>query len=466
MPHHKHHHTTSYHFLSTCPFHQSLPNVNKANSDFCFQISFLRTIFGLDFYYFITLIPNILFILFLIIFKLRISLKIIKKTESILLPTLYTFVWGVCVIHLLTSSITVFVAFFGEINDLINNNLNHTDHLNVTKIFNNLNLQNTLQNNLQFYNLIKNESENKYALINYDYKPSPELDNFSKISIQILHFLIEFIEISVLVYMLHHFTKSEKKNQKILIRSLMIGILISLFDNIFVTLFNFLFPFYNELYFPSTMINSIVMESALYNCITKGIFMTLYGSLLFLPFCNSLQEKIPKSKAFYLYLFFLFLLNMLQAIGCILILTCQSVGLCLVMVSKILYSALFGPILYFTFLNRNFNREAYDQLLMAEEEVLQQLSSSNNNINNNNNSMMSGMDNGGNGLGRQLKRRGESSGKALYGSVEEVDVDDDDEEEEEEEDTEEEEEERRVVSAVVGEEERVLLVPTGSRRII
>lgn len=59
-----------------------------------------------------TMLPSLLFMIYLL-FKLKLSVKIIKKTESLILPVYYTYSWAVCVficfgcaVWLIFSSIT------------------------------------------------------------------------------------------------------------------------------------------------------------------------------------------------------------------------------------------------------------------------------------------------------------------------------------------------------------------------
>nr|CAG4718047.1 unnamed protein product [Naegleria fowleri] len=352
--HHHHRHSTGHHILPTCPFFNNIPsgNDNQGTTEFCVDVMFLRILGGLDLYYFITLIPNLLFILFLL-FKLKITVKILKKTDSLLLPALYSFVWCVCVVHMITCLSTIVVAIVGE--NIFDIEMADSVHHFVM--------------NSSFSSNSHPNSTGPRTLISAKYIPSYELDVATKICLSILHFLMEFIELCVVVYMMHHFSPKKLmaslSNQKVLVRSAIIAGFVSILDNAAAISVMFIFPYYHELGFPSIMTTS-VLESALQDTIVSGLFMTMYGVILVLPCLRFMRDRVPQRKSFYVYIMFLMTLHAIACTGNVLLLTCQSVGICLTMSSRVLYYALFGPVLYFTFLHSNLNRSVYDQIIMEQ----------------------------------------------------------------------------------------------------
>lgn len=77
------------HFLST-------PNKHLCTTLVTYQV------WGIDLFYLVLLLPCLIFLAFLLK-KLRLSVKILKKTESLLLHVLFTFVWGIVTINLIAS---------------------------------------------------------------------------------------------------------------------------------------------------------------------------------------------------------------------------------------------------------------------------------------------------------------------------------------------------------------------------
>lgn len=355
--HHNHHHkhSTGNHFLPVCPFFSNIPsNNNQGTSEFCVDIMFLRILGGLDLYYFITLIPNLIFILYLL-FKLKISVKILKKTDSLLLPALYTFVWCVCVVHLITCLSTASVAIIGE---------------NIFYLEENFQTPSTFQNIVNNSHPIPPYPNHPISLISTQNIPSNELDIATKICLSILNLLMEFIELCVVVYMMHHFSPrkliASLSNLKVLVRSAIIAGLVSVLDNAAAVSVMFIFPFYNETGFPSIMTTN-VLESALQETIVRGLFTIMYIIIIILPCIGFMKDRVPQRKSFYLYILFLMTLHCVNFVGGVLLLTCQSVGICFTMSSRVLYFALFGPVLYFTFLDGNLNRSVYEQITMETE---------------------------------------------------------------------------------------------------
>jgi len=84
-----------------------------------------------------------------------------------------------------------------------------------------------------------------------------------------------------------------------------------------------------------------------------------------------MRERVPQRKSFYVYIMFLMVLHAISCVGGLLVLTCQSVGLCFTMSSRILSYALFAPVLYGTFLHGNLDRGVYEQMVMESQEANQ-----------------------------------------------------------------------------------------------
>ncbi|KAG2388708.1 hypothetical protein C9374_000147 [Naegleria lovaniensis] len=270
---------------------------------------------------------------------------------------------------MITCLSTIVVAIVGEnIFDIETSVMISTNELKVSK-----NSNTPFQSHsLTTINSSIPSSSQSRTLISAKNIPSYELDIATKICLSILHFLMEFIELCVVVYMMHHFSPKKLiaslSNQKVLVRSAIIAGFVSILDNAVAISVMFIFPYYNELGFPSIMTTS-VLESALQDTIVSGLFMTMYCVILILPCLRCMRDRVPQRKSFYVYIMFLMTLHAITCSGNVLLLTCQSVGICLTMSSRVLYYALFGPVLYFTFLHSNLNRSVYDQIVMEAEQA-------------------------------------------------------------------------------------------------
>ncbi|XP_006823482.1 transmembrane protein adipocyte-associated 1 homolog [Saccoglossus kowalevskii] len=85
--------------------------------------------------------------------------------------------------------------------------------------------------------------------------------------------------------------------------------------------------------------------------VSSTFFFLVYTCVFLLPF-TKLKEKIqlPSKTSFYVYVLILALLNLLQAVGSILLYKDVQAGLCLVDVTTYLYFTCFAPLVYCTFL--------------------------------------------------------------------------------------------------------------------
>lgn len=115
------------------------------------------------------MILSIIFMIYLL-FKLRLSVKIIKKTESLILPVYYTYTWAVCVFICFGCAIWF---IFSSITESI----------------------------------------------------LPAMTIYT-----IITFIVTFAELSVVVFMFHHDTK--QSNSVVLVRTLVISWVISFIDNV------------------------------------------------------------------------------------------------------------------------------------------------------------------------------------------------------------------------------------------
>jgi hypothetical protein len=296
--------------FQTCQFLNN--DDNKLH--FCAYILTLNNswISGLDLFHCFTIVPTLFFVLFLIS-KLRMSAVILKHSNSLVLPTIYTFVWAVCVFHLITSIVTMVIA---------TSSFEQRDHLH------------TLHN------------------------------IGGKVCLGLLTFVIEFIELAVVVFMFFHGTSLS--NIKVLTRTSFIAGMIALFDNCISVTLSVIFPISNQQPLQrneqNQLINIPMGENALYNLISTSIFVILYLIILLLPLFKSIKNRVPQRRSFYYYIAFLLFNNGIELIGGALILACSDIGLCFMSLSKFIHFSLYAPVLYVCFLGQYFTRELFDEI--------------------------------------------------------------------------------------------------------
>ncbi|XP_077990452.1 transmembrane protein adipocyte-associated 1 homolog [Glandiceps talaboti] len=93
--------------------------------------------------------------------------------------------------------------------------------------------------------------------------------------------------------------------------------------------------------------------------ISSSFFFLVYSCTFILPF-TKLKEKIqlPIKKSFYVYVFILAILNLLQTIGAVLVFVDVDAGFCIVDITTYLYFTCFAPLIYLTFLREFFQTPA------------------------------------------------------------------------------------------------------------
>ena len=93
--------------------------------------------------------------------------------------------------------------------------------------------------------------------------------------------------------------------------------------------------------------------------ITSCIFFVIYSSVVILPKTNCLCARgflsLPSNRAFYRYAAILCVVNLLEAIGSLLVYYRKVYGLCILNVAVLLFYSLFAPLIYFTFLRKSFS---------------------------------------------------------------------------------------------------------------
>ena len=104
----------------------------------------------------------------------------------------------------------------------------------------------------------------------------------------------------------------------------------------------------------------IAGEPAVYEVISSSLLCVIYIIIMILPFTR-FRNKLPERKSFYVYVFFLMIINLLQVIGGILILFCIGIGICAVSFAKLMYFSFYAPLLYMCFLRDFFQKKFYDQ---------------------------------------------------------------------------------------------------------
>jgi hypothetical protein len=292
----------------------------------CVQLMKVGFFGGVDLFFLLTIIPGVLFMCFLLA-RLKLSITILKNMESLVLPTIYTFVWMVCVFNLLFAILTILVAsttYHSPVTPPVNGTLANAVY-NVTA-------PNATQPGS--FDQLKN-------FMGPHNTPNIHLDVFARISEGVLSFIIEFIELFVIVFMLHFGTALS--SSKVLIRTSLISGLISFVDNLFGTLITFLFQLNsfdvgNSPVQTTTMLTMPLAESALYEAASSSAFCVVYIVILILPL-TKYRDRVPERKTFYFYILFLMFINSLQVIGGILILCCVSGGICFMAMSKFIYFA-------------------------------------------------------------------------------------------------------------------------------
>ncbi|XP_038068589.1 transmembrane protein adipocyte-associated 1-like [Patiria miniata] len=114
----------------------------------------------------------------------------------------------------------------------------------------------------------------------------------------------------------------------------------------------------------------------LFWCISSSLFSLAYFIILILPY-TKIKDKIqlPVKKSFYLYVAFLALLNLVQAIASGLVFADKTPAVCVVDVTSFVYFSVFAPLIYLTFLHKFFRQQKQPLLLSynnpdeAEDEV-------------------------------------------------------------------------------------------------
>jgi hypothetical protein len=313
-------------FLPDCSF-----MVGPNSEAMCVKLMKVRFLGGIDLFFLLTIIPGVLFMCYLLA-KLKLSVTILKSTDSLVLPTIYTFVWLVCVFNLLFALLTILVAsttYKSPTGPATNQTVVNASPLS------NITMQNhTREGTLD---RLKN-------FMGPDNVPSLPLDVFARLCQSILSFIIEFIELSVIVFMMHFGTTLS--NSKVLIRTSLISGLISFADNALGTITTFVFQLSSFEYkdddstikVSPTMLTIPIRESALYEVVSSVIFCILYSVILLLPL-TKYRDRVPERRTFYFYILFLMFINVLQVIGGILILSCVPGGICFMALSKFVYFA-------------------------------------------------------------------------------------------------------------------------------
>ncbi|CAG0898346.1 unnamed protein product [Cyprideis torosa] len=100
-------------------------------------------------------------------------------------------------------------------------------------------------------------------------------------------------------------------------------------------------------------------------CISSVLFTLIYGTVFLLPY-TPLRERLslPSRQAFYYYVLFLALLNLLQAFGAGVLIRQLQGGLCLVDITTFSYFIALTPLVYWTFL-RDFLRSSQQPLFFS-----------------------------------------------------------------------------------------------------
>ncbi|XP_070557529.1 transmembrane protein adipocyte-associated 1 homolog [Ptychodera flava] len=85
--------------------------------------------------------------------------------------------------------------------------------------------------------------------------------------------------------------------------------------------------------------------------VSSAFFFVVYSCIFILPFTKLKEKiLLPSKKSFYVYVFVLAVLNLHQATGAMLVYMNEKAGLCIVDVTTYLYFTCFAPLIYWTFL--------------------------------------------------------------------------------------------------------------------
>ncbi|KAL0489341.1 transmembrane protein [Acrasis kona] len=308
---------------------------------------------GVDVFSVSTVAPGIIFMIYLL-YKLRLSIKILKNTTSLMIPTIYTFVWLVCVLNLMFTLITIIVA-----TSTYHSHLNRNPCGNGTMLYNGT-CSHYFTDNTTVIDWTLEKGRDKF-----------NLELFIRITQGLLGFLIEFIELSVVVFMLHHGTTLSKS--KVLTRTVLISGIIAAIDNALSMTTLLLFQIDMDITISgetTTMMTIPQKEGAVYEFTSSSVYVLLYLIIMLLPFTR-LRDRVPERKSFYIYVAFLCLVDSIQLVGCVLILCCIPTGICFVSMSRFIYFAFYAPMLYGCFLGPVLSKSFYDQVTMElyqEEE--------------------------------------------------------------------------------------------------
>lgn len=195
------------------------------------------------------------------------------------------------------------------------------------------------------------------------------------ISIGLLNFVIEFIEIAVIVFMF--FSQSQLSHSKVVTRTGFISGMISLCDNAIAVTLSLLLSSNRRNHHNNgggggngdsdENYKFLIIENVYYQIASSSIFLILYLVILSLPVllsrCPSdLKHRIPQRTGFYVYIALLSLNYGVQLVGAILLLNRIDMGLCVMVWTRFIYFASYAPVLYRCFLGPYFTRQVLDQI--------------------------------------------------------------------------------------------------------
>jgi len=158
----------------------------------------------------------------------------------------------------------------------------------------------------------------------------------------ITNFILVFVEVSVVVFMSHGYMVSGREAiTRTIWITLVIGAVYTIVQAIMI------FGLHLQLFKP---VEKSVM---LYWIIISLLFTVLYFIILLLP-RTSMKDKLPARPSFYRYVGFLFALNLIKAIGDVMVFVNVDIGYCFIDLGIFGYYALYAPILYVCFLQEFF----------------------------------------------------------------------------------------------------------------
>jgi len=152
-------------------------------------------------------------------------------------------------------------------------------------------------------------------------------------------FVFLFVELNVLLFLLHGTIRSSRRSVKTSI------LLTAITCVIYVTIQGILqFVFDWDIYHRDG-------AAILYWFARSLFFFLIYVTILIVP-CTRLKKSFPfpVKPSFYCYIFYLLVLNILQIVGCLCVYFYQNIGYCFIDISAFGYIGFFPWVIYFTYL--------------------------------------------------------------------------------------------------------------------